>query len=164
MFTMATVLLVLLASTLSQAAFDTHDDPSATYNFLAIGDWGDDNAGQLAAAAGMGFIADQINATQVFVLGDNFYPSGIHTPADGVDGEIRFKKTFEDVYTAPSLKNIPFHVIAGNHDHYGNASAQIAYTHHAQNEGGRWRFPNWYHNVTHQFEVGGKEVELEVGT
>ena len=21
-----------------------------------------------------------------------------------------------------------------------------------------------YHNVTHQFEVGGKEVELEVGT
>ena len=29
----------------------------------------------------------------------------------------RFKKTFEDVYTAPSLQNIPFHVIAGNHDH-----------------------------------------------
>ena len=25
-----------------------------------------------------------------------------------------------------------------------NVSAQIEYTHNAQNEGGRWRFPYWY--------------------
>jgi hypothetical protein len=31
-----------------------------------------------------------------------------------------------------------------------------------QNLNGRWRFPNYYHNVTHHFEVGGKEVELEM--
>jgi len=28
-------------------------------------------------------MAVELNATQVFVLGDNFYSSGIHTPADG---------------------------------------------------------------------------------
>ena len=80
---------------------------------------------------------------QVFVLGDNFYNSGIH-PEDGPDGVLRFKKTFEDVYTAPSLKKIPFYVCAGNHDHGGNVSAQIAYTHNPQNEGGRWRFPHYW--------------------
>jgi hypothetical protein len=41
-------------------------------------------------------VAAQINATQVFVLGDNFYTTGIHPgPIDGPGGEVRFKKTFE---------------------------------------------------------------------
>jgi len=138
------------------------ENPATTYNFLALADWGEDNPGQYATAEGMGVIAESINAKQVFVLGDNFYHSGIKTPEDGPNGEKRFKKTFEDVYTAPSLKNIPFWVVAGNHDHLGNVSAQIAYTSNPQNAGGRWRFPYWYHNVTQHFEVGGKMVELEV--
>ena len=66
-----------------------------TWNFLAIGDWGNDSPGQKAAAKGMGVVAADINATKVFCLGDNFYGSGIHTPQDGPDGEFRFKKTFE---------------------------------------------------------------------
>jgi hypothetical protein len=89
------------------------------------------------------FSRTKINATQIFLLGDNFYHSGIHTPADGINGEKRIKKTFEDVYTAQSLKDIPFWVIAGNHDHLGNVSSQIAYTNHPQNVGGRWKFPYW---------------------
>ena len=35
------------------AAAAAHDDPSKTYNYLAIGDWGNDSPGQYAAAAGM---------------------------------------------------------------------------------------------------------------
>jgi hypothetical protein len=158
-------------------------DPSSTFNFLAMGDWGSignnmqlpsndaaDEArsvqGQLAAAAGLGDIAEQIDAKLMFLLGDNFYHTGIHTTsdggADGPNGEIRFKETFEDVYTAPSLKDIPFYAIAGNHDHGGNVTAQMHYTNNTQNLGGRWKFPYWYHNVTKHFEVGGKSVELEV--
>ena len=178
----AAALLTLLSATASAQS------PAETYNFLAVGDWGDDSAGQHAAAAGMGLVAKQINATQVFALGDNFYhsaeshcsASGIcpndketgHNP-DGPDGMVRFKSTFEDVYTAPSLRNIPFWAVAGNHDHGGNVSAQIAYSQNAQNlpcsaspggAGGsrRWRFPNWYYNVTEHFVIGGKPVELEV--
>ena len=61
----------MLALLLSSAAAAAHDDPSKTYNYLAIGDWGNDSPGQYAAAAGMGTVAAEIKATQVFALGDN---------------------------------------------------------------------------------------------
>ena len=97
----------------------------------------------------MGFIAKEINAQQVFMLGDNFY--GLQP--DGPD-EARFNGTFEDVYIAPSLKSIPFWAIAGNHDWGGNVSQQIEYTNSPQNaphlkDGrGRWRYLDWWYNVT----------------
>ena len=61
-----------------------------------------------------------------------------------VDGAIRFKKTYEDVYNQAELEKIPWYVIAGNHDHYGNVSAEIEYSTNPQNANGRWKFPNWY--------------------
>lgn len=169
--------LVALALLAPSAAWQfSAEDPSTTYNFLAHGDWGDDSEGQKACAAGMGAVAAEIGATQVISLGDLFYGSGIHTPADGPDGMLRFDKTFEKVYDAPSLKKIPFYAIAGNHDHGGNVSAEIAYTENAQNlpltgtnkwtgeplPRTRWTFPDYWHNVTQQFEVQGKRVELEI--
>ena len=131
-----------------------------SFNYLAIGDWGDDKRWQRACAAGMATVAAEINAKQVFVLGDNFYPSGI-AGDDSAATAARFKRTFEDVYSAPSLARIPFIAIAGNHDHAGNVSAQIAYTNHEQNKHGRWQFPHYWHNTTQVFEVQGRRVELE---
>ena len=45
--------------------YHSHTDPSLTYNYLAIGDWGDDSGGQAAAAAGMGAVAEEIHAQEV---------------------------------------------------------------------------------------------------
>ena len=45
---------------------------SSLGQFLAYADWGDDSPGQHAAAAGMGAVAEDINATMAFALGDNF--------------------------------------------------------------------------------------------
>lgn len=43
------------------------------------------------------------------------------------------------MYTAPSLQ-LPWYVVLGNHDHYGNATAQVAYA--AEGRGsGRWKLP-----------------------
>jgi len=136
----------------------SHEDPSTTYNYLTTADWGDDTLGQYACAAGMGAVATEIDAQQVFMLGDNFYPSGIHAQ-DGPDGERRFKKTFEDVYAAEALQNLTFWAIAGNHDHLGNVSAQLAYS---RNHATRFTFPAYWYNVTQKFEVGGKTIELEI--
>jgi len=147
-------------------------DPSTTYNFLAMADWGSStataiNPWQKQVADGMGTVAEEINATQVFCLGDNFYGVKI----DGPD-EARFKGAFEDVYNASSLKDIPFWAIAGNHDWGGNVSQQIAYHNSPQNGpplkdglGGRWRYPDFWYNVTQTVSIpksGGKTATLEV--
>lgn len=122
--------------------------PSAVgLSLLAVGDWGgsSDNhpttSGQISAAAGMSQIADQINAQGILLLGDNFYDHGVHTCKSK-----RFQETFEDVYTIKEFNNLPFHVVAGNHD-YGdgssgwNVTAQIDY----KDAQGRWLFPSlWY--------------------
>ena len=91
-------------------------------------------------------------------------------------GAERFESTFEKIYTAESLTRIPWYAIAGNHDHGGNVTAEIGYTTNPQNRplhginpwtkkplpAKRWTMPNYWHNITQHFEVGGKPVELEV--
>ena len=148
-------------------------DPSTTYNFLGLADWGSStataiNPWQKAVADGMGTVAQEINAAAVFCLGDNFYGASAADPPS----EARIKGTFEDVYNATSLKSIPFWAIAGNHDWGGNVSEQIAYHNSPQNGpplkdglGGRWRYPDFWYNVTQTIVIpksGGKTVNLEV--
>ena len=48
--------------------------------------------------------------------------------------------SLQDVFTADSLQT-PWYVVCGNHDHYGNASAQVAYTALSK----RWYMPDLYY-------------------
>lgn len=114
-------------------------------NFLVMADWGGQpsapytTAAEISTAGGMGRIAETTNASFALAVGDNFYSSGIRTDVN----DPRFKHTFEDVFSASSLQGpgFPFYVIAGNHDHGGNVSAQIAYTEKST----RWKYPEpWY--------------------
>ena len=52
----------------------------------------------------------------------------------------RFNLTFERTYSDKSLQ-IPWYMIAGNHDHKKNVSAQIAYTKVSE----RWMFPDFFY-------------------
>lgn len=72
--------LFAVTTTAVQSAV-SHDDPSLTYNYVALADWGNDSPGQYAAAAGLAAVAKEIDAQQVFALGDNFYPHGIDSVA-----------------------------------------------------------------------------------
>jgi len=127
----------------------------ANLSFLSIGDWGGQDKEphyttpqMKSATLGMPLISDKINAEFVLALGDNFYGSGIH----GDEHDPRFKETFEDVYSSPSLQ-IPFYACAGNHDHMHNVTAQIFYSNHSS----RWTFPDLYYTFTKSFNTSAGE-------
>jgi hypothetical protein len=69
----------------------------------------------------------------VVLTGDNFYPTGVASVTDP-----QWQGKFEQLYRAPALATTPFFAVLGNHDHAGNAAAQLAYA--AERSGsGRWR-------------------------
>ncbi|KAL1005810.1 hypothetical protein UPYG_G00064250 [Umbra pygmaea] len=111
--------------------------------FLAVGDWGGlpfppyFTPVEKATAVEMGKVAEKMGADFVLSMGDNFYYTGV----DSADSP-RFQETFERVYTADSL-NIPWYVLAGNHDHAGSVRAQIDYS----RKSARWRFPHFYYEL-----------------
>uniref|UniRef100_A0A4W5MLM2 Tartrate-resistant acid phosphatase type 5 n=1 Tax=Hucho hucho TaxID=62062 RepID=A0A4W5MLM2_9TELE len=124
--------------------------------FLALGDWGGVpyppyiTPVEKATAWEMGKIAEQMGADFVLALGDNFYYSGVNS-ADSP----RFQDTFERVYTADSL-NIPWYILAGNHDHAGNVKAQIDYSRKSD----RWRFPHYYYELN--FRIPNTKLTLSI--
>ena len=77
-----------------------------------------------------------------YLAGDNFYFTGVKDVNDE-----RFFLTYENVFHDQSLQ-IPWYVCAGNHDHYGNVWAQVAYTQRSN----RWNFPSLYYSKTFAVE------------
>jgi tartrate-resistant acid phosphatase type 5 len=131
----ATLLSRLFPGTLSAAEIS----PGA-YNFVIIGDWGRmGRPDQMQVAHQMALTSAKIGSKFVVAVGDNFYEKGVLSVDD-----IQFQKSFENVYTAPSLQ-VPWNVILGNHDYVGNPGAQLDYakTHP------RWGMPARYYPQAH---------------
>ncbi|NXC78768.1 PPA5 phosphatase, partial [Anhinga anhinga] len=134
-------MLALLWMTVTVAAAGS---PDGAMQFLAVGDWGGvpdppfSTPREVATAAAMGRAATDLGADFVLALGDNFYYKGVQDEWDP-----RFQETFERVFTAPGLQELPWFVLAGNHDHAGNVTAQLAYSHHSP----RWHFPHYYYSL-----------------
>nr|KAG5714028.1 hypothetical protein BaRGS_020356 [Batillaria attramentaria] len=108
----------------------------------------------------MAKIAERYSPEFIMELGDNFYYDGVKNVEDK-----RFKVgyyemcvkpvvTFEDIYSQKSLQ-IPWYLVAGNHDHNGNVSAQIAYSKVSK----RWNFPNYYYPL--KFTIPGTSDSVE---
>ncbi|CAK5051947.1 unnamed protein product [Meloidogyne enterolobii] len=73
----------------------------------------------------------------VINVGDNFYFNGVSDIFDS-----RFEDSFEQVYDDENLL-VPWYTIAGNHDHLGNISAQLAHT----NFSSKWTFPHLFYKI-----------------
>jgi len=106
-------------------------------NFFTLGDWGAVNSDQHNVAEQLNIFAEKLNMEFLLALGDNFYDTGVTSEKDP-----QWTKTYEDVYNFTSLQK-PWYALLGNHDHYGNASAQIDfYNDHLDK---RWIMPDyWY--------------------
>uniref|UniRef100_A0A8C3UL83 Tartrate-resistant acid phosphatase type 5 n=1 Tax=Catharus ustulatus TaxID=91951 RepID=A0A8C3UL83_CATUS len=119
-------------------------DPGGALTFLALGDWGGVpdppfvTPRQVATAATMGQVASERGGDFVLALGDNFYYEGVRDEWDP-----RFQDTFERVFVSPGLRGVPWYVMAGNHDHAGNVTAQLRYSRHSP----RWHFPHPYYTL-----------------
>eukprot|EP01059_Diplonema_ambulator_P031780 TRINITY_DN594_c0_g1_i1.p1 TRINITY_DN594_c0_g1~~TRINITY_DN594_c0_g1_i1.p1 ORF type:complete len:330 (+),score=120.28 TRINITY_DN594_c0_g1_i1:39-1028(+) len=130
-------------------------------SFLALGDWGGTSdqtptaPGEVDNNKGMGKVADSLGGVRfVMAMGDNFYSAGIDTDVHSP----RFQSTYENVFTSPNLQ-VPWYAIAGNHDHKGNVTAQIAYTQLSK----RWTFPALHYTFTESFVTSsGKNVSTQV--
>ncbi|KAM4748282.1 tartrate-resistant acid phosphatase type 5 [Rhinophrynus dorsalis] len=146
-FILLTILFTLLPVT--QAA------PSLS--FLVLGDWGGlplppyTTQQQLMVAEEMGKTVANLGANFILSVGDNFYYDGVTDVMDP-----RFKTTFESVYQAESLRNVPWYILAGNHDHKGNISAQIAYS----NVSSRWIYPDLYYDLSFTIPGSNSSVRL----
>ena len=110
--------------------------------FGAIGDWGD-NGPMTKSHVARELARQCASCAFVLLLGDNFYDAGVRDVDDP-----QFKQKYLDVFTQDELKRTPFFVIAGNHDHYGNASAQVEFTKRDPTK--RWTFPSPYYARTVQ--------------
>ncbi|XP_013404251.1 tartrate-resistant acid phosphatase type 5 [Lingula anatina] len=144
------VLLITLCFSYSNVITETAVE-NEELNFLVVGDWGGQphypysSRIQRAVAKQLGKVADEVNSQFVISVGDNIYFRGVRNVED-----VRFKETFEDVFTHDALQT-PWYVIPGNHDHRGNISAQILYT-HRKDTSGRWYMPD--HNYTITVPIG----------
>mmetsp|Transcript_110551 Transcript_110551/g.165486 ORF Transcript_110551/g.165486 Transcript_110551/m.165486 type:complete len:334 (-) Transcript_110551:26-1027(-) len=131
---------------------------AASNNFLMMGDWGGQETppyytpGEQYSAKVMAQWAEKYDSEFVLALGDNFYSHGITTDVT----DARFNETFESVFNQDVFKDMPFYVLAGNHDHYGNVTAQVAYSEVSS----RWNFPSQFYNFTHSFE--GVDVDFVI--
>jgi tartrate-resistant acid phosphatase type 5 len=121
-------------------------------NLLVFGDWGGLpifpywTLAERATARGLNRIGGEIGAAFALALGDNFYYEGVENLSDP-----RFYHTFENVYTGANLQAPDFfRVIAGNHDHNGNVSAEILYS----GVSDRWHYPDYYYDFVESYGDG----------
>ncbi|KAI6220170.1 Tartrate-resistant acid phosphatase type 5 [Aphelenchoides besseyi] len=109
-------------------------------DFFVIGDTGVDSLGlaldfgtnylnfikatelQQRLARSMADLAGRQKPEFIINTGDNVHFNGVDDTMDS-----RFETVFEEVYSDDRLL-VPFYMIAGNHDHLGNISAQIEFT------------------------------------
>lgn len=97
-----------------------------TFRFVALGDMGTGDEGQLAVARQMAALHGEQPFDTVLLLGDNIYPNG-----DAAD----FPEKFERPYAELLRRGVRFHAVLGNHDVKNGRSAQIGYA--PFNMGGR---------------------------
>lgn len=109
--------------------------------FFAYGDAGKGSTTQFATADQMSLYVNDVTNEIDFILnlGDSFYDDGVISTSDPL-----WESYFESVYN-PSILDMPFYSILGNHDYRGNIDAQMSYV---SPNNDRWKMPARYYSFT----------------
>ena len=117
--------------------------------FLAIGDMGTGEEGQMRVASAMKKVCDTLHCDFVMGLGDNIYDAGVKSVNDE-----QFNRKFEEPYKDIDL---PFYMALGNHDNSGlspgdgafnyRGDLQVLYARYEERKSDKWRMPARYYHV-----------------
>ena len=109
------------------------------FRFFALGDTGDGNKNQISVAIGMEKKCQQLGGIDgIFLLGDNFYKTGVSSIDDP-----QWQEKLEKPYNMPCLRGAKIYPVLGNHDYRGNTNAQIRYG----RLNARWHMPGRFYSV-----------------
>lgn len=145
------VLLVVVIVVVARRGEHHHRAPHApttlpnSLNLAIVGDWGRNGKYyQTDVANAMGTSCVSSGCAAVISTGDQFYDNGVTSLHDPL-----WRSSWADVYTAPSLRTVPWHLVLGNHDYRGNVTAQLL----GHLFDPAWHMPSRFYNLT--FNAGG---------
>lgn len=108
-------------------------------NLFVLGDTGKGNEPQYEVAQAMENLCKKLESFDgILLLGDNFYPSGVHDVNDP-----QWQEKVEKPYGSQCLAQAPIFAILGNHDYKKNPGAQIEYSRLHP----RWVMPHRFYRV-----------------
>ncbi|KAK6589581.1 secreted acid phosphatase (calcineurin family) [Cryptosporidium xiaoi] len=116
------------------------------FNWLTFGDWGEPTAILAVVSRSMGEVASKLKPRFLISVGDNFYRWGVSSVDDPL-----WDHMFENVFTHEALRDVQFRCVLGNHDWWGNATAQV--DRHYSLMSPRWYMPNFWFYTIEEFDA-----------
>lgn len=122
--------------------------------FVGIGDWGEKTATTALNAVRDGILAESANIDFVLNAGDNFYTLGVSSTSDS-----QWTNSWYNRYQIGTKLTVPWFSILGNHDHYGNAKAQIDFSKSTKPGAKYWIMPDEFFSVD-VVGASGKKMKM----
>uniref|UniRef100_K3XB66 Calcineurin-like phosphoesterase domain-containing protein n=1 Tax=Globisporangium ultimum (strain ATCC 200006 / CBS 805.95 / DAOM BR144) TaxID=431595 RepID=K3XB66_GLOUD len=122
--------------------------------FVGIGDWGEKTATSAINAVRDGILAESANIDFVLNAGDNFYTLGVSSTSDS-----QWTNSWYNRYQIGTKLIVPWFSILGNHDHYGNAQAQIDFTKSTKPGAKYWVMPDEFFSAD-VVAASGKKMKM----
>jgi len=138
-FSILLPVFLLVSFVNAQVLINPEKLPVHALNFIVASDMGRRGVSEQGHIATlMGNEVDFNPIDFIAVAGDPIHDNGVKSTTDS-----EWKDKYENIYTAPSLMNIPWYVVSGNHEYHGSVQAILDYSKLSV----RWKAPARYYSI-----------------